>query len=510
MTEPLIGRKSVWQKQFPTLIGLVFLVVALGVGVFFFGAGGLGVFAPRATPQTTPKNIKITNVTDNTFSVSFLTDETTSGFVKYGTTADNLKTQSSDDRDQLSGSVSQFSTHHMTVRNLQPSTLYYFTLGTGSTSDFNNEGEPFTVRTGALTNNTGTAKTIYGNVVTSDGRPADGSIVYVKSENMGEMSTLVKSSGSWAVALAAARTTDLNNLATFEDNTPINILVQGSLASQISQTTTTVTEAQPVASITLGGSNSAAAGVGGTSDVRGLPGEGVPEIDNDILPTNITEAPLATPLAEPVTDPGQLGDLLVTGPARISAESVIVDLTQTAPQTVTTSQPIILGTAAPNVLVTIEIHSENQVSQQLVTDENGDFVFDMSQLSTQLEPGEHTATFSYVDPTSGKTVTKTQTFTVVANTNQAATQASSTLLAQAGPFSSGNPFPITSPTVTASASPISTRSATAAARPSTQSGLPVSGSTGTTVALLMGGVFFILAGIWSYWVAQQVRENAND
>ena len=63
-------------KQFPTILGLLLLVVSLGVGVFFM-RDGLGIFTPRATPQTTPKNIKITNVTDATVTVSFFTDEKT-------------------------------------------------------------------------------------------------------------------------------------------------------------------------------------------------------------------------------------------------------------------------------------------------------------------------------------------------------------------------------------------------------------------------------------------------
>ena len=143
------SRKKLFQRQIPTVLGMIILVIALGAGVLFMG-DGLGVFAPRATPQTTPKNSKVTNVTDTGFTVSFLTDETTAGFIKYGTEEGSLKSQASDDRDQLSGSVGEYSLHHITVRGLQAATKYYYVMGTGSNAEFDKEGQPFEISTACL------------------------------------------------------------------------------------------------------------------------------------------------------------------------------------------------------------------------------------------------------------------------------------------------------------------------------------------------------------------------
>jgi len=71
------------KKKIPTLIGLGVLVLGLIIGTIFFSQG-TGVFAPRATPQTTPSNVQISNVSDKGFTVSFFTAEKTPGFVKYG------------------------------------------------------------------------------------------------------------------------------------------------------------------------------------------------------------------------------------------------------------------------------------------------------------------------------------------------------------------------------------------------------------------------------------------
>src|SRR5690606_12599373 len=101
------------------------------------------VFSPRATPQTMPKNIQVTNLSDTGFSISFVTDEAVAGFIKYGTSPSDLSQQAGDDRDQLTGTVGTFMTHHITLRGLQPNTQYYYELGTGTSATFDNNGAPY-------------------------------------------------------------------------------------------------------------------------------------------------------------------------------------------------------------------------------------------------------------------------------------------------------------------------------------------------------------------------------
>jgi CHASE3 domain sensor protein len=46
--------------------------------------------------------------------------------------------------------------------------------------------------------------------------------------------------------------------------------------------------------------------------------------------------------------------------------------------------------------------------------------------------------------------------------------------------------------------------------PATNSAVPVSGSVGTTFALLLGGFFFITAGMWSYWLSREYNAASNE
>lgn len=524
-TNPL--QKSFFQRRIPTIAGLFVLVIALVGGIVLVGSDTAQVFSPRATPQTTPKTIKVSNVTDDSFTISFMTDEPTAGFVKYGTEENKLSSQISDDRDQLSGTVGDYKLHHITVRGLTAQTEYYYVLGTGSRSTFDNNGTPFTIKTAQKAGVPSAAKTIYGSVVTASGGPADGAVVYISAPGMGAMSALVKSSGSFAAPLSNARTPDGSAYAQLNDDTTLSLQATG-VDSTTSEVSVTLSQAQPVPTITLGQNTVATnealpspeliqattqelmtnnASDSGTTVIEN---QELTKLSSNSLDTSSTSSQSSSTTASnsAVTSSttGALGGLL----NETTTEATTLDLAEVSGNekpVLTTSQPVIKGVAAPNVVVNITVNSETQITQQLTADANGEFTLDIEALKKNLEPGEHTVTYSYTDAT-GNLVEKTVNFTVEPKT--------STLLAQAktspspSPFGSGNPFPIGGATSSATATKSATATesakggATRSAMPSTSSGIPVSGSVSTTWALIIGGLFFIMAGGWSAWLAKEV------
>lgn len=482
--QPVDNKKNLMKKKIPTLVGLGVLVVGLVVGTVFLGAGP-GVFAPRATAETTPEKIKLTNITDSSFTVSFLTPGKISGFVKYGTESDSIKSQIGDDRDQLSGTIGEYGLHHITVRGLKPATDYYYLLGTGSNGSFDNNSAPFTVKTAQRGGAPSAAKTAYGSVLSESGSPASGTIVYATITGVGEMSALVKSSGSWAIPLSNARKADGSGYAQILDTDQIALLVQGTRSNLVSNVTVAVNQSQPVEAISLGVSS------GGIAD-GGAPAQN----PVDPIPSEDPE-PLGGGDDSTLPDPddndsglGGLGDLVeeATQSAEIAPEVIDFEASGSG-QIVTTGNPIITGMAAPNVTVELEINSETTIVRELIADAEGNFELDLEQLKQTLEPGEHTATYTYTDPTTGLPVTKTITFTV---------EDPQLGLGGTSPYGSGNPYSIDDATE-------STSLATRSALPATKSAVPVSGSVGTTMALILGGLFFIMAGGWSYYLATQIE-----
>lgn len=539
--QPQIDKIALMKKRIPTIAGLAILVIGLVVGVVFLGTGP-GVFAPRATPETTPSKIRLTNVTDSGFTVSFYTAGATPGFIKYGTETNSIKSQTGDDRDQLSGTIGEYKLHHVTVRGLKPSTTYYYVLGTGSSASFDNNGAPFKVKTAARGGAPSAAKTAYGNVLDESGNPANGVIVYASMPGIGEMSTLVKSSGSWAIPLANARKEDGTGYATIEDTDNLTLFVQGTSPTNTSELTVSVGESQPVADITLG-KNGPVSAADTNSVTESSDSDGVNLLGDR---TNLATDPIET--TQPV-DAGAFENRNEIGSAQDGDEEPLETFTGETPQEESTStaqivstgfgqsdsvgglsgiseftesgqteddntyifigddnsqvsktqKPVIGGLAKPNVKVMVQINSETQIEQELTADENGYFEVDIEALKQDLEPGEHTATYTYTDPETGEEVTKTVAFTVEpdgTDTGLGGTQ-------ETTPYGSGNPYTIEA-TGSAEASD-SGEVATRSAVPATDSAIPVSGSVGTTMALVLGGMFFIIAGGWSYYLATQIE-----
>lgn len=515
------GAKS-GQKKIPTILGLLVLVVSLVAGVFLFG-DGTGLFAPRATPETTPKNIVLSNVTDKSFTVTFYTDEETIGFIKYGTSANDIKEQASDDRDQLSGIIKPYRLHQVTVRGLEPNTNYYYLLGTGSNATFDSAGSPYEIRTassqsGASPNN----QTIYGTVSQANGQAGDGAVVFVTLEGAGVLSTLVKSSGSWAVSLSNAFNLNLNSYPEINDDSILTIKVQGLEPSLITNRIVNVGNAQPVPEIIMGQEASAEeANLSETreellaDDIGGLGQE--PDYDQ--------ESELAGDLAmnEPIpvsteSADGLLGEnLTLDETERTLNLNEIEESSSAADIVVNTSQPIFRATLPPNTTVEITINSETAIETIVETDDEGNLIVDLANLESELEPGEHTISYTYIDPNTGEEVTRSYNFTVSSESDDLGRGADSSRTiasaetTQALPHGTGDPYlPETEPTPTPTPPVVTpTEEATSSAREtvvSTESGTYNAGSIANTFGLLVLGFFFLATGVWSFLLAQQFNK----
>jgi hypothetical protein len=502
------------QKRIPTILGLLVLVVSLVAGVFLFG-GGTGLFAPRATPETTPKNIVLSNVTDKSFTVTFYTDEETIGFIKYGASANDIKEQASDDRDQLSGIIKPYRLHQVTVRGLEPNTNYYYLLGTDSNTTFDSAGSPYEIRTassqsGASPNN----QTIYGTVSQANGQAGDGAVVFVTLEGAGALSTLVKSSGSWAVSLSNAFDVNLNSYPEVNDSSMLTIKVQGLDPSLVTNRVVSVANAQPVPEIIMGQEASVeeenlseAREELLADDIGGLGQEG--ELTDNL---DIDESiPVSTESDDGLSDE----NFSLDEAERILDLNEIEEASSATDTVINTSQPIIRATLPPNTTVEIVINSETTIETIVETDSEGNLIVDLASLGGELEPGEHTISYSYTDPNMGEEVIQSYNFTVSTEADDLGRGAdlsrtiASAETTQTVPYGSGDPYlPETEPTPTP---PVATptEEATSSAREtvvSTESGTYNAGSITSTFGLLVLGLFFLATGVWSFLLAQQFNK----
>ncbi len=479
----MVGFNRITSKRIPTMVGLLVLVLGLGAGLYLVGKATI---VPRASAEETPKEIKITNLTENSFTVSWLTEIPTTGFVRYGTQATSLDQTVGDDRDQLSGSVDPFVTHHVTIRNLKPDTTYLFKIGSGTRRTlFDNNGQPYGQKTPTVLGAPPPADTAYGTVVTQQSSPADGAIVYLRLPGAKSLSALVKSSGNWAASLSTARTEDLSAYATYDrQSTLVEIFVQAGSNNTASAVTVTANDS-PVPPMTLGKSHDFRSDVPIIEDLQAS-GSALPpgaDLDSDKLPAAKEASGSGVKADEEATKSSQFGTGSLTGnKPQTSTYKLEILNPEEEGERVTTAKPEIFGTSPKNVTLSIVVESPVKYTDEIEVGADGLWEWTPP---ANLAPGQHAVTISYTDG-NGVLQKIKRTFVVAA-------AGSSTSL----PAFEATPSGSASPSALPSAPP-------RVSMPSTESGVPTAGILTPTIAVVILGATLLAMGV--FW---QLRLQSN-
>lgn len=254
--------------------------------------------SPGLTYASGISNVRVSSIYERSFTVSWTSDTSETGAVNFGVT-NTLGTTAADTR----GGNTNSSTHFVIIGNLVPSTKYYFSIRSGSTTDDNNGGF-YTVTTGPVLS-VPASDIAYGRVLKSDGTPLVGAIVYVSVSDVDRqgssgqslpLSALTNQTGGWTANLGNARVTDLSSYFAYSTGDRLNIQVSGGLAGA-SSTTVFVSASKPVADMTMGGT-------GQTTPTPTLP----PGSTLTPVPSS-TPMPTPTPLVSPdtgLTAPGSV------------------------------------------------------------------------------------------------------------------------------------------------------------------------------------------------------------
>lgn len=440
------------EKKIPTIIGLLVLIAGIAVGVFL--VQNRQIFRLAASPEETPRDVRITNITDNSFSISWITDKKTVGFLTFGR-ATSLGQTAVDNQDDTSPTPRL--THEVTVSGLSPKTSYFFKVGSGSQT-FGQDDQPWQVTTGSrLTGLAPQTDIISGKVETATGAGVVGALVYLTIQGVTPISTLTTDLGNWSVALSLARSDDLSGFASYDDQTPFSVFVQAG-GGQIATAQALISVARPLPLIILGQ----------THDFRNL-GE---KLSPGTSPKSELEVvPEASPGGEASPSSGFTFE-------ELEAASQTAPVTIRNPQegeTITTTKPEFLGTGPTGSKITIVVESPG--TQTGVATVGSDGTWSWTPPSN-LEPGEHLLTVSWVDQT-GKKQTKSVTF-VVAAAGEEVPAFTATPSGQAA-----TPSPTPKPTATPAAR---------VSLPSTEEGVPVAGNLTATAALFIMGLALVFLG----------------
>lgn len=462
------------QVKLPTILVLMLLVLGVAVGVVLVQTRQ--VFKAAADPSEIPQQVKITDITEKSFVVSWVTEKPTLGFISYGT-SESLGTVANQKSPPSQNSL----VHRVIIENLKPATNYFFKVGSGKNT-FDKNGQPYQVKTAPGLSSIPQTDIIFGTVNTPSGTPASGAVVYATVPGATTLSSLTDEGGKWTIPLSTARNINLSSFAPYNPQTEIiDIMVQGG-GSQIASAKVATSGARPVPPITFGKTHD-------FTKLPPLPEGGTPKSEIN-LPDEATGSSIA---------PQSGFSLEELGTTATSKAGVIKLTTPKDKETINTDKPQFTGSGTPGTSFTIKVESEATYSAKITVGKDGSWSWSPPK---DLSPGEHTVTLSWKDE-AGQTKTTKRSFTVLAAGTSsipsftASPSGSATSSAKASPPPAGGPSPTVKPK--ASPPPAGGPTATPSGKvslPSTSSGVPVAGSLTPSFAVFIMGLVLLLAGIF--------------
>jgi hypothetical protein len=370
---------SLWNRRIPTLFGIFLIIIGIAITSYLTQTGAIPFL--RAAPTDNPENLRVTNITDTSFSVTYTTQTAVLGSIVLGKNAQEITSGGQvvfDDRDQQSGIPSPHIVHSITVRNLQAKTQYFYSITSGKTRYLNNN-DPFTITTGDIISTAPSQQQpLTGSVLLPDGTKPQEALLYVTTDNGQTISVLVKPDGIYIIPLNTMRNASLTAYLSFQQTTKLQFLItNGDLQSEV---VISANQNNPVPPITLSS-------------------------DYDF---SIDSNPLASSSALPIGFPVFSLDTKVKVEPQINIPSQNEKFVD--------SQPNFTGKALPNEAVSISIHSSNATITTVTADSFGNWSY---RPSSPLTPGTHTITITTKDQF-GILKTIQQTFTIFQSGTQVA------------------------------------------------------------------------------------------
>lgn len=436
-------------RKIPTILGLLLLVVGV-VGYILYSQST----ATKTNPEVVPTKVRITNISDNKFTVSWTTGTETMGSVEYGAVGEKLTTVGKDERD--GATQGKYRTHHVTMDKLQPSTQYAFRILSGEKpTRFDNNGTPYTTSTGPVIGATPASQNFYGNVQLPSKQSANGSIVYITMPNGATASTIVRESGNYAFTLSTIRTADLRNYVTYDPSATIASLTVES-GDQQTISAVSLANSAPVPTITLG-QNADFLNAATTPAVAEVVPTENPEVSPEQTPEPVGIFNVEPIAIEPAIDV-------------ISTSTVAILNPKVEGETLTTLRPEFRGTGPVDMTLSIALTGQKAISDTTQVARDGTWSW---APVIDLKVGKQKIAITYL-PTGGTTQKIERNFTI---SNTPATL---------------DPAFISSPS--ASTTTVVPTTTPREVMPATNSGVPVTGVIENTLIASGLGIIIMLAG----------------
>lgn len=438
------------ENKIPTILGIIILLAGTFLGVFYLNM--TQVFKIGASPETSPKDIRVSNISDNSATISWITDGETTDFLNWGAGQNSINKIEKED----SGNTKYF-VHNITLTGLNPSTNYFYKINSNGTS-YDSGGIPWQFSTGPNIGINSSSFPISGSVITTSGQPSKRTLVYLNVSGY-LASTLTSDTGNFVLQLASIRSTDLTSYLQIDPKSTLLEVSAQSGSDGVSSAKIFPQSANPIPAMVLGQ----------VYDLRNQP----PNSDGQNPGADLQLPEAATPESKFNTESSTSS----AKPTSVILENI------TEGETVTSTQPQFFGKGPGGENITITVHSETPVTDTVKIPSSGSWSWTPP---AGLDPGAHTITISWID-IGGITRNLTRNFVVQAGEVPAftASQSGST------PTPSSTPVISASPTASGTATPKATITPKPTASASGQP-VPITGELTPTLILSIMGIAILI------------------
>lgn len=217
------------EKKIPTILALLIIFIMIG-GIVLFNPTSHQI-GSKANPSLQPEDVHFSNVSDNSFTVSWFTTSATSGSV----TINDIGPASATGRQSLlylddldSDNISRpRTTHFLTIKNLTENSSYSVKVMSGDSSCSNVGNCPvFEQKTASHLTMTNTLPAARGSIISESGNPQDNAIVYLTVGKSALLAGKTDSSGLWVIPFNFLRTGDLLSRPILADNDLVQIIAK--------------------------------------------------------------------------------------------------------------------------------------------------------------------------------------------------------------------------------------------------------------------------------------------
>jgi hypothetical protein len=230
--------KELLNRRVPAILWVILILI--GIPLTIYNLKNQTASSSQASESESPQDVKVTNISNNSFTVTYRTQTPSIGSVNYGPDK-QLGTSVLENIDEGNAALSPRTIHSISLKELTPSTKYYLEIVSGDNTFLNN-GTPYEITTGPeISSPFAQENIIKGKIILPNGDAPSEAIILVSAQNSQILSGIVNNNGEFSFSLKDLRTDDLTSYFNITNSTVFNILAtdgfsKSSISASLGQT----------------------------------------------------------------------------------------------------------------------------------------------------------------------------------------------------------------------------------------------------------------------------------